>query len=535
MSKKRIFSSYGTVIPCNHYFAPRLKLIEKGKDILIGDKNGGHYITVWAPRQSGKSTTLMNIFGEIRRNNKDFNIVSLTVESQFRAKDSIAVMNYLVKQIYNYLDLKLDKPVIETPDDFIDFFTDKYFPKKIIMIIDEFDILEQDIIADLAHTFREIYLKIINTEEKSKAILHSLALIGIRGVLGIENQKGSPFNIQNSLRIPALTYDEVNKMFHDYIDEHKQVIDQDVIDDIFHETQGQPGLVSWLGELLTDHFNNDKESNITMFNWRQVYARVNGIPSTFLLNLICKVRENPDAEELILQLFQTKEKVEFLFSDDLHNYLFLNGIIRPSDDFDDKGKPILYIKFTCQFIHRKLFEHFSRQLKSRKFHLLSDPFMDIEAVINDSFIDIEGILDLYQEYINEHREDLFKDASRRKTDLEICEAVFHFDLYRYLYSFIEASKWSIHPEFPTGNGKIDLIIQLDDTIYGIELKSFVDMTEYKKARIQAAKYAKSLKISYITLVFFTEHNLPEKKKIELEETYIDSNTNIEVKPRFIKV
>ena len=66
MTKKRIFSSYGTVIPEYHYHAPRLELINNAKDLLIGNKKGGHYITVYASRQSGKSTTLMNIEIDIK-------------------------------------------------------------------------------------------------------------------------------------------------------------------------------------------------------------------------------------------------------------------------------------------------------------------------------------------------------------------------------------------------------------------------------------------------------------------------------------
>jgi hypothetical protein len=36
-----------------------------------------------------------------------------------------------------------------------------------------------------------------------------MALIGVRAVLGVENVKGSPFNVQRSVHIPNLTHDEV--------------------------------------------------------------------------------------------------------------------------------------------------------------------------------------------------------------------------------------------------------------------------------------------------------------------------------------
>jgi hypothetical protein len=59
-----------------------------------------------------------------------------------------------------------------------------------------FDALEQTVIA----VFRHIYMTRQNQTNKSTAekdyLLHGLALIGVRAVLGVENVKGSPFNVQ---------------------------------------------------------------------------------------------------------------------------------------------------------------------------------------------------------------------------------------------------------------------------------------------------------------------------------------------------
>ncbi len=532
--EKRKFSSYGTVIQSHHYYAPRLELIEEGKNLLIGDETGGHYFTVWASRQSGKSTTLMNIHTDIRINHKEFDIVSLTCENQYEITNEIDVMNYLIEEINKYLQLKKDVKTIKTSKDFVNFFSSEYLDKKIILIIDEFDALEECVIAKLAHAFREIYLKLKNCEEGNKPMLQGLALIGIRSVLGIENKKGSPFNIQNSLRIPQLTYNEVNKMFKDYTLEHNQVIDQDVIDILFYETQGQPGLTSWFGELLTVTFNKEKDKPIKMINWKYAYAKVNSLPSTHLSNLISKVNETEESKELVINLFQTKKKHPFVFRKPLHNYLHLNGIIKPEEGIDEKGEPIDYIKFTCQFIHRQLFEYFVDDYVNFDGKLLTDPFIELDHIFGDDYIVIDEVVKIYQEYIDVNKENLFKDASRRK-DLRIFEAVYHFDIYAYLTRFFQSTNISIHPEFPTGNGKIDLIFKQKNDIYGLELKSFSTMIEYKKALTQCADYANSLGIKYITLLFFTEDKISVESRTKLEKSYFNEETNIEVKPRFIQV
>ncbi len=53
----RRFWSYGPVNSKLHYYAPREELVDRAYGSLVGDNpdEGGHYITVWAPRQTGKS------------------------------------------------------------------------------------------------------------------------------------------------------------------------------------------------------------------------------------------------------------------------------------------------------------------------------------------------------------------------------------------------------------------------------------------------------------------------------------------------
>ncbi|MCP4373452.1 MAG: hypothetical protein GY797_35925, partial [Deltaproteobacteria bacterium] len=59
----RRFSSYGQIDTELHYYAPRTALIEHAYTQLMGEnpEKGGHYITVWAPRQTGKSGTMLQI------------------------------------------------------------------------------------------------------------------------------------------------------------------------------------------------------------------------------------------------------------------------------------------------------------------------------------------------------------------------------------------------------------------------------------------------------------------------------------------
>ena len=48
----RYFNTSGPNIPAQHYSLPRWDWIEKGKKLIYNER----YFTIWAPRQTGKST-----------------------------------------------------------------------------------------------------------------------------------------------------------------------------------------------------------------------------------------------------------------------------------------------------------------------------------------------------------------------------------------------------------------------------------------------------------------------------------------------
>jgi len=93
-----------------------------------------------------------------------------------------------------------------------------------------------------------------------------------------------------------------------------------------------------------------------------------------------------------------------------------------------------------------------------------------------------------EQYLQTNRHQVLKEAPRRKNDLRVYEAVFHFHLYSYLASFLRSYEGQVQPEFPTGNGTIDLLIRYAGQLFGLELKSFANQPAYRKALIRAAKY-----------------------------------------------
>ena len=61
---------------------------------------------------------------------------------------------------------------------------------------------------------------------------------------------------------------------------------------------------------------------------------------------------------------------------------------------------------------------------------------------------------------------------------------------------------SVSPEFPTGNGRVDIHLRCNNKEGVIEVKSFRDMLTLEQSILQASEYARLLNLSSIVLVVF---------------------------------
>ena len=89
----------------------------------------------------------------------------------------------------------------------------------------------------------------------------------------------------------------------------------------------------------------------------------------------------------------------------------------------------------------------------------------------------------------------------------------------------------VQPEFPTGNGSIDLLIRYAGQLYGLEIKSFANQREYRKALEQAATYGQQLNLTEIWLILFTE-TVDETNRQKFEKDYTEKG--ITVHPLFVQ-
>src|SRR5580658_3439570 len=81
LSPMRHFTSYGPVDPEENFCVERRELVENCVGQLVGHQNkGGHYFTIWAARQTGKTWLMRRTIQEIRARYPQFYVGTLSMQ-----------------------------------------------------------------------------------------------------------------------------------------------------------------------------------------------------------------------------------------------------------------------------------------------------------------------------------------------------------------------------------------------------------------------------------------------------------------------
>jgi hypothetical protein len=497
----RHFSSYGPVDPSEHFCVERRELVERCVAQLVGNPDkGGHFFTMWGPRQSGKTWVMGRAVAEVRaRYGERFAVGALSMQALLGDEDTAEVfLRTVPRQFRDGFSLDLAAP--EGWEGWRGLFDKKggAFDRPLILLIDEFDALPPSVIDKVVSEFRRIYLN------REAYVLHGLALVGVRAVLGVESDRGSPFNVQRSLPVPNLTRDEVTDLFAQYQAESGQDVEAEVVAQVFDVTRGQPGLVSWFGELLTEKYNPGPAEAITPTTFRRVYVRARDAEwNNTILNLIKKARGRYQSQ--VVALF-TDPNVPFSFRKDWCSYLYLNGIIDGAAAPDDPTGSSLVCRFSSPFVQLCLYAALTDDMFGDRGPILAiEPGDLLDDVFTPAGLCVPPLIARYRGYLGRLKArgiDPWRDQPRRKTDLHLTEAAGHFHLYAWLRDAV-GRRCVISPEFPTGNGKVDLVIRTREQHVGlIEVKSFVDMYDLAKGRAQAAGYARQIGLASVTIAVF---------------------------------
>lgn len=330
----RKFNTSGPCDPKRHYTVMREKLVATGQELV----NEGRYFTILAPRQAGKTTYFQLLFEILKE--QDYIPIWVTFESlkTVNREKFYRTLGRELEEELSLFDINVDYALTDHID-LQDYFREpSLLSKKIVLVIDEFEDIPDEVMSEVLHSFRKIY------HRKQFYALHSVILVGVSTlselVLTGSSSSASPFNVSDELEIVYFTFDETHALIHQYIHESGQVFAANVIQAIFDNTQGQPGLTCALCEHLIKGKPDRAQPIVLADFYKTLKHFLTERSDKNMLNIVQKAREKQD---FMLRVLFGNDPIPFTVDSPTISYLKAHGVIQNVDGF--VGIPVpLYSK-----------------------------------------------------------------------------------------------------------------------------------------------------------------------------------------------
>lgn len=497
----KFFNTEGPIIPEDHYFLPH-RLPEQELLNLIERKR---YFVLHAPRQTGKTTEMMQFVKKLNKTDK-YTALYVNVEPAQVARGKVregifAILKKFLYEIENQIPqeeeavinyLKDTKNLEETTGShltalefFLNFWA-KTSLKPLVLFIDEIDSLVGDTLISVLRQLRSSY------PYRPNGFPQSLCLIGVRDVRDYriwseETQAlvlgGSAFNIKSeSLRLADFTQEEVKKLYEQHTQETGQQFTLDAVEHAFYLTQGQPWLVNALAYQacfrdVQDHTKLINKEMIDQAKEALILRR-----DTHLDVLVDRLQE-PRVRNIVDAILSGFGGGKDFKTDDLQ-YVRDLGLV------SQKGIKI------ANPIYQEIIP---RELMYTKQESLVQETIWYQNP--DGSLNMNKLIKAFQEFFRENSEIWLEKFAYK-------EAGPHLLMMAFLQRILN-SKGKLHREYALGRKRVDLLIQWRNQRIVIELKILRNKKTLTEGLQQTANYMDTNNATEGHLVIFDRDS--EKK------------------------
>ena len=470
---KHYFNTSGHNIPAKHYTLKREYLIPQGVQLVTDDR----YFTIWAPRQTGKTTYFLALAQKLE--SMGYDVLHINLEN-FKNVTEHDLLVFLASEFGRRLDIHL------LTRSFPLFYNEllQIKDRKIVLIIDEIEGLNEEIFGQFLHTIRNLY------SFRQEHGLKSVILVGVSNIVGVVQDHASPFNITDNLEIPYFTDEETFELLHMHEEETGQQFDRKVKEKITAVTANQPGLVNGFANRLVTRYPREKvigyDHYLEVEDWYLTEAIDKNIS-----NIINKAKQH---REFVEKLLFTEVKQKFLINDEIIKFLHTHGLIKK----DEGG----YIEFWVPIYKKALYDVFYPIFngESNRFFLN----VDFKTLFyKDGRLNFDILVDNYKDYVKRRSFRYFREKDENTGKYKsIKEAALAYSFETYIQSLVQTLEGKSYLEPHTGLGRCDLVINIENREYVVEFKIFRDMVRFEKGKKQLAFYCGSVGISEgVYLVF----------------------------------
>jgi hypothetical protein len=484
----RIFNTSGPNILSQHYTLPRLDLIAKGKDMVKNSR----YFTIWAPRQSGKSTYFRSLATELEK--EGYFVCHINFENYLESS-----LNSFMQRLTQALKESwgIDFEGLELSDVFHKI--EQVKDKKFVLIIDEVEGINPKYFGQFLHTIRNSY------HSREKHGLKSVIFVGVSNITGVVQDNASPFNISDSLPIDYFTKEEVFELLEQHETETGQLFAPEVKAKIFAITVGQPGLVNGFAARLLET-NNDKPlidylDYSIVEDWYLYKALDKNVA-----NVINKAKKYQKFLEGLLFL---ERKTKFDIDKEDVRFFFTNGLIKD----DEAGNIVFWVPLYKKRLQKYFYPIMNGESQTIQANIWLDNYLAADGKLN-----MDKIIREYQSYAQKRGFRYFIENDPDGNPKGLREAALMYSFETYIQSFLEVFKGKSYLEPHVALGRSDLIINILNNEWIIEAKIFHNITQFTDGKTQLAYYIKSLGLTKGIYLIFLNSEVTNPMVLEGEDT-----------------
>jgi len=329
---ERFFNTAGPTIPADHYHLDPLQRLDWDEVRHLIDTK--RYFVLHAPRQTGKTTTLLAMMKALNAGGRYACAYANIEGAQAARGDETQGIPAACDALVNAIDLYLGTPALLqwyaatkttlAPQHLLTQVLQqwaKLSDKPTVLLLDEVDALVGDTLISLLRQIRAGYA------QRPEFFPQSIVLCGVRDVRDYRLYQdgaevitgGSAFNIKaESLRMGNFTQAETQALWLQHTEATGQVFAPEIFDQLWPDTEGQPWLVNALGHEVTwkNKPARDRSRPISLIDYRQARERLIYARATHLDQLIDKLRE-PRVNRVVQALLLGEEVALQLPDDDL--------------------------------------------------------------------------------------------------------------------------------------------------------------------------------------------------------------------------
>jgi type II secretory pathway predicted ATPase ExeA len=438
------------------------------------------YFVIHAARQSGKTTYLKDLAQRLNKNGKYYALYcSLeAVQNIVEPEKGIPAIISCLKDALLFFPQGDKFAQTANMADYVSVLKTELtrfcmlLDKPLVILFDEADCLSEGTLISFLRQLRDGY-----NSRPERAFLHSVALVGMRNIRDYKAKvrpdseslgSASPFNIvTKAFVLRNFTKEEITQLYQQHTGETGQIFEEDAIERVWEQTQGQPWLVNAIAnQVIVEILQSDYTKPVTAALVNEALQAIILNRPTHIDSLLERLKEERVRrviEPMILgNDFINKDSDDFLYTRDLGLIRVVNSLIEPAN-------PIY-----AEVIIRKLSSNTQETLGNPRY-----PYQ-MPRYLKNGRIDMDYLMRDFQQFWRENSE-IWEERYDYK------EAAPHLVMMAFLQRVVNGGGQIVR-EMASGTGRLDLCLTYENRKYPIELKLRHGEKYLEEGLAQTARY-----------------------------------------------